>query len=94
MVTNNLDITSEVAGEVNEYLDAIAIITDITVDSDGNISKVKSDSSTEVIGNVKGDPGVGVAIAGIVDYGDDLPVSYSSPALATELQKEGTCFIV
>jgi len=94
LVTNNLDITSEVAGEVNEYLDAIAIITDITVDSDGNISKVKSDSSTEVIGNVKGDPGVGVAIAGIVDYGDELPVSYSSPELAPELQKEGTCFIV
>ncbi len=95
LVTNNLNITSEVAGEVNEYLDTIAIITDITVDSDGNVSKVKSDSSTEVIGNVKGDPGVGVAIAGVVDYGDDLPVSYSSPnPLADELQKEGTCFIV
>ena len=94
LISNDLDASSAVAAEVDTYLDTIAIITDLEVDSDGNVSIVKSDSTTEVIGNIKGDPGAGVRVAGIVDYGDELPLSYSSPELATELQTEGTCFIV
>lgn len=94
LVSTDLDVDTAVASEVDSYLDTIAIITDLDVDNEGNVSLIKSDSSTEVIGNIKGDPGVGVAIGGIVDYGDELPLSYSSPELAAELQKEGTCFIV
>jgi len=94
LVSTDLDVDTAVAAEVDSYLDTIAIITDLDVDNEGNVSLVKSDSTTEVIGNIKGDPGVGVAIGGIVDYGDELPLSYSSPELAAELQKEGTCFIV
>ena len=94
LVSTDLDVDTAVASEVDSYLDTIAIITDLDVDNEGNVSLVRSNSTTEVIGNIKGDAGEGVAIGGIVDYGDELPLSYSSPELAAELQKEGTCFIV
>ena len=81
LVTNNLDVSGTIATQVSDYFSGIGIITDISVDSDGNLSAIYSDSTTEVIGNIKGDIGQGVQVSGIVDYGNDLPLSDSSPPL-------------
>ena len=94
VVTNELDVNDAVATQINEYFNDVGIITDITVDSLGNLTAIYSDSSSEVVGNVKGDIGSGVQVSGIVDYADDLPTSVSDPVLDPVLQREGTCFIV
>ena len=94
LVTNDLDLSTTVADQVSDYFAGVGIITDIDVDTDGNLSAIYSDGTTEIIGNVKGDIGRGVQVSGIVDYGDDLPLSTSSPELDPVLQREGTCFIV
>jgi hypothetical protein len=94
LVTNDLDVSTSVATQVSDYFAGVGIITDIDVDSDGNLSAIFSDGTTEIIGNIKGDIGQGVQVSGIVDYGNDLPLSTSSPALDPVLQREGTCFIV
>lgn len=94
VVANDLDVTDLVVERITEYFNDIGIITDISVDELGILTAVYSDSSTEIIGNVKGDIGRGVQVSGIVDYADDLPTSVSDPVLDPVLQREGTCFIV
>ncbi len=94
LVTNDLDVSTSVATEVTDYFAGVGIITNISVDSTGDLSAVYSDGTTAIIGNIKGDIGQGVQVSGIVDYGNDLPLSTSSPALDPVLQREGTCFIV
>ena len=94
VVENDLDVNDVVVEKISEYFNDIGIITDISVDSLGVLTAVYSDSTTEIIGNVKGDIGSGVQVNGVVDYGDELPTSISSPPLDPVLQREGTCFIV
>jgi len=94
LVTLNLNIDTAVATEVTQFFNDTGVIDDISVDTDGTLTITRSDSTTEVIGNIKGDQGEGLEISGVVDYADDLPTSVSDPALDPVLQREGTCFIV
>jgi len=94
VVASDLDATDLVVERITEYFSDISIITDISVDELGILTAVYSDSTTEIIGNVKGDIGRGVQVSGVVDYADDLPTSVSDPVLDPVLQREGTCFIV
>ena len=59
LVTNDLDVSTSVATEVTDYFAGVGIITNISVDSTGDLSAVYSDGTTAIIGNIKGDIGQG-----------------------------------